>query len=246
MRRAVVSGRPVALVTGSSSGIGAAIATALAAEGTLVVINSSSTPGAGQALAAEIGGRYRQADVSDRAAAADLVGGVVADFGRLDILVNSAGVTAMIPHEDLDAATPEIWQRVLGVNMLAPWWLSAAAVPHLRAAAKGQIINVSSTSANRVEGSSIPYAVSKAGLEHMTRLLAKALGPEVRVNAVAPGFTDTPWTDGWDQVRRTVEESVPMRRAGTPKDVADACIALYRANYLTGVILPVDGGLSLL
>ncbi len=95
-------------------------------------------------------------------------------------------------------------------------------------------------------GSSIPYSVSKAGVNHMTRMLAKALGPEVRVNAVAPGMVDTPWTDGWDEAREMVERSVAMRRAGQPADIAAACRLVARNTYMTGSIVTVDGGLSLL
>lgn len=238
--------RRVAVVTGSSSGIGEAIASAFAADGWQVVVNSGSSVEAGQAVAERIGGSYVQADVSKPEQAGDLVAKAVELHGRLDLLVSSAGTTVTIPHDDLEAVTPDVWERILGVNMLAPWWLAVAAMPHLQKAPEGQIINITSTSASRVEGSSIPYAVSKAGLQHMTRLLAKAFGPDVRVNAVAPGFTETPWTRDWDEVRTMVTEQVPLRRAGRPEDVAEACLAVSRGSYLTGVVVPVDGGLSLL
>ncbi len=241
-----MSERRVAVVTGSSSGIGEAIASAFAADGWQVVVNSATSVEAGREVAERIGGTYVQADVSDPGQASELIATAVDRHGRLDMLLSSAGTTVTIPHDDLEAVTPEVWERILSVNMLAPWWLAVAAMPHLQAAPEGQIINITSTSATRVEGSSIPYSVSKAGLQHMTRLLAKAFGPEVRVNAVAPGFTETPWTRDWDEIRAMVEERVPLRRAGRPEDVAEACLAISRGSYMTGAVVPVDGGLSLL
>jgi ketoreductase RED2 len=188
---------------------------------------------------------YVQADVSDSDQAARLVADAVDHYGRLDIVVNNAGTTAVIPHHDLDAATDEIWERILRVNILGPWNVIHAAAPHLRASGDGIVLNISSVAGVRPVGSSIPYAVSKAGLNHLTLLLANVLGPEIRVNAVAPGLIDTPWTEGWDDVRAAVRETAPLQRSGTPEDVADACIALVTARYATGQVLVVDGGVAL-
>ncbi len=238
--------RRIAVVTGSSSGIGAAIARALAEDGLTVVVNSSSSVAAGEELAGEIGGAYEQADVSDREQAGGLIERAVERFGRLDLLVNNAATTVTIPHRDLDAVTAEIWAKILDTNLLGAWWTTAAAVPHLRSAEDGQVINITSTSASRPAGSSIPYAVAKAGLDHMTRLLAKALGPEVRVNAVAPGLVDTPWSADWEEVKEQVAGSVAMRRVGQPEDIAAACRLVIGTPYMTGAVVNVDGGLSLL
>jgi len=238
--------RKAALVTGSSSGIGAAIARAFAARGYDVLVNSSSSAAAGERLASEVGGAYAQADVADRAQVEALVAGAVARFGRLDLVVNSAATTAVIPFDDLDAVTPEVWRRILDVNLIGTWNVIVAAVPHLREGDGGQVINVSSSSAERPMGSSIPYSVSKAGINHMTRMLAKALGPAVRVNAVAPGMVESPWTEGWDEAREMVEQSVAMRRVGLPADIADACCLIAESPYMTGSVVTVDGGLSLL
>jgi ketoreductase RED2 len=237
---------PAALVTGSSSGIGAEVARAFAEDGFDVLVNSSSSPQAGEELAAEIGGAYAQADVADPFQARELVATATARFGRLDLVVNSAATTAVIPFDDLETVTPEVWRRILDVNLIGTWSVIAAAVPHLRDGEGGQIINVSSSSAERPMGSSIPYSVSKAGVNHMTRMLAKALGPTVRVNAVAPGMVETPWIDGWDEAREMVEKKVPMRRAGRPSDIADACRLVARSPYMTGSVITVDGGLSLI
>jgi ketoreductase RED2 len=236
----------VALVTGSSSGIGAAVATAFADLGARVVVNSVSSTTEGEQLAAELPhALYVQADVSDPADAERLVEATVERFGRLDIVVNNAGTTTVIPHDDLDAATNEIWDRILRVNVVGPWNVIRAAAPHLRASGDGVILNITSLAGVRPVGSSIPYAVSKAALNHMTVLLANALGPEIRVHAVAPGLIDTPWTADWDTIRDTVCETAPLRRSGTPEDVADACVALIGTRYSTGQVLVVDGGLAL-
>ncbi|HEX2783318.1 MAG TPA: glucose 1-dehydrogenase [Ilumatobacteraceae bacterium] len=236
----------VALVTGSSSGIGAAIATTFAELGARVVVNSASSVAEGQQLAASLpDAMYVQADVADPEHAKRLVASTVERHGRLDIVVNNAGTTAVIPHDDLDAATKQVWERILAVNVVGTWNVIQAAAPHLRATGDGVILNITSLAGVRPVGSSIPYAVSKAALNHLTLLLANTLGPEIRVNAVAPGLIDTPWTSDWDTIRATVRETAPLRRSGTPADVADACVALIGTNYATGQVLVVDGGVAL-
>lgn len=235
----------VAIVTGSSSGMGAAMARRLAGAGMTVVVNSNSSVEAGEAVAAEIGGAYEQADVSDEAQADRLVARTVDRFGRLDLLVNNAGTTVTIPQADLESATTDIWRRILEVNILGTWHVTTAAVPHLRSSPNGHVVNVTSLGGQRPIGSSIPYSVSKAGLDHLTRLLASTLGPEIRVNAVAPGFVDTPWTSGWSEMRDRVTSKIPLRRAGRPEDIAEAVIGLHRSTYVTGQILAVDGGYHL-
>jgi ketoreductase RED2 len=236
----------VALVTGSSSGIGAAVARAFTAAGARVVVNSSTSIAAGEALAADLPGAiYVQGDIADEAQAAALVARATDEMGRLDILVNNAGTTRVIPHHDLAAVTAEDWQRILGVNIVGTWNVTRAATPALRASGSGSVINVSSLAGVRPAGSSIPYAVSKAGLNHLTVLLANVLGPEIRVNAVAPGLVDTPWTEDWDAVREMVKATAPLRRTGTPEDMAEACLFLATSTYTTGQVIVVDGGLHL-
>jgi ketoreductase RED2 len=229
------------LVTGASSGIGAATARAFAAAGAHVAVNSSQSVDAGTALAEEIGGSYHRADVADETSVVAMVADVVADTGRLDVVVNNAGTTKVIPHHDLDAATDEVWGRILDVNLMGTWYVSRAAMPHLAAADDGNIVNITSVAGLHAIGSSIPYAVSKAAINHLTVLLARAAG-RVRVNAVAPGLVDTPWTADWDAMRSHVTEVAPLGRPSTPEDVAAAVLALAGLGMVTGEVLTVDGG----
>lgn len=237
---------PVALVTGSSSGIGAAIARLLHANGWRVALNGFRDETAGAALAASLAGSvYIDADVSRTPDAMQLVREAVAAFGRLDAVVNNAGIARPIPHDDLDAVDDEFWDLIMAVNLKGPWNVIKAARPHL-VASRGQVVNTGSIAGLAQVGSSVPYAVSKAGVLHLTRLLAKALGPDIRVNAVAPGYIDTPLTHEWTAMRAHVAASAPARRHGQPDDVARAVLALLGMTYVTGAVLPVDGGLSLL
>jgi ketoreductase RED2 len=235
----------VAIVTGSSSGIGEATAQRLAELGANVVVNSSSSVEAGTAVAESLPTEslYVQADISDKAQSLALVEQTIERFGRLDILVNNAGWTTVVPHGDLDALTDEIFQRTFEVNVFGTWWLTKAAMPHLKQAPAGSVVTVTSLAGVRPAGSSIAYAMTKAALNHMTLLLAKSCGP-VRVNAVAPGLVATPWTDDWDAQHAAVEAVAPLHRSATPDDCAEAVLALVRNRYVTGHVLVVDGGTS--
>jgi NAD(P)-dependent dehydrogenase (short-subunit alcohol dehydrogenase family) len=235
----------VALVTGSTSGIGEAIARRLAADGLHVVVHSGSSVAEGERIAEEIAGSYLRADLGDADAALATVSGALADLGRLDVLVNNAGVSRPIAHADLASASPREWRDVLEVNLVSPFALATAAAPYLRRT-RGCVVNVTSHAGVRPKGSSIPYAASKAALNHVTRLLAAALGPEIRVNAVAPGLVDTPLTAGWSEAQQLWRERSPMRRAATPEDVAGLVSNLVASDYLTGEVVVLDGGLNLL
>ncbi|MBS0390771.1 MAG: SDR family oxidoreductase [Proteobacteria bacterium] len=236
---------PVALVTGSTSGIGAAIARRLSEDGYAVVLHSRSSVETGRAMAAELGrATYIQADLAVDADRVRLVREAVALWGRLDLLVNNAGISRVVPHGDLQAATPQMWQELHEVNVIAPFRLIAEAQGALEAAA-GCVVNVSSHAGVRPKGASIPYAASKAALNHMTRLLALSLAPRIRVNAVAPGLVDTPLTADWTAAQALWRERAPMRRAAQPQDIAQAVAMLAASDYMTGEILLLDGGLNL-
>jgi ketoreductase RED2 len=235
----------IVLVTGSTSGIGLATARKFTERGDVVVFNSVHSFEAGEHLASiTYESTYVQGDISQADDCERLVSTVIEHYGRLDILVNNAGTTKVIPHYDLEAASVDVWREIFEVNVFGTWQLTVAAMPSLRAS-KGSVVNVSSITGSRPTGSSIPYAASKAALNHMTALLAKVVGPEVRVNAVAPGLIDTPWTEDWSAVRSYVEGTAPLRRSGTPDDVADVIIAVATSAYMTGQVVGVDGGLSL-
>ncbi len=161
------------------------------------------------------------------------------------MLVNNAGTTRLIPHHDLEAATPQVWREIFGVNVFGTWQTTVAAVPHLRATGAGCIVNISSLAGSRPSGSSIPYAASKAAVNHLTRLLASVLGPEIRVNAVAPGLVDTPWIKDYVGVREHITATAPLHRVGTPDDVAKVVCDLVDSTYVTGEVVGVDGGFQL-
>jgi len=190
-----------------------------------------------------------QADLAHDAERVALIQQAVAAWGRLDVLVNNAGISRVIPHADLGAATSEVWHELHELNVVAPFHLVAQAAPALREAARrgrpGCVVNVSSHAGVRPKGASIPYAASKAALNHVTRLLALSLAPDIRVNAVAPGLVDTPLTAEWTQAQTLWRERSPMRRAASPEDIAQAVALLVASDYLTGEILLSDGGLNL-
>lgn len=236
----------VVIVTGSSSGIGEAIARRLAGHGARIVVNSASSVEAGERLAADLPDAcYVQGDIADPATATALVAAADERWGRLDGLVNNAGVTVDVPMPDIESVTVEHWNKILSVNVIGTFLVSQAALPLLRRADDGWIVNITSIAGIRQTGSSLPYAVSKAALDHLTTILAKHAGDGVRVNAVAPGLVATPWTETWDQLKAGVSALAPLHRVATPDDIADACEALIGTRYATGQTLLVDGGLGL-
>ncbi len=235
----------VSLITGSSSGIGAECARALAAAGARVVVNSSSSIAAGEAVASELpgGAFYIQGDISDPSQCRNLVGSVVERCGRLDVLVNNAGWTTRVPHTDLEALTDEILLKTFEVNVHGTWWMSKAAMPALTES-EGCIVNITSIAGLRPVGSSVAYGMAKAALNMLTIDLAKHFGP-VRVNAVAPGLVATPWTSDWDDSHAAIAALVPAKRSATPEDCARAVMACVTNTYMTGAIVKVDGGTTL-
>ena len=239
-------GGKVALVTGSSSGIGEAIARSLHALGASVVINSSSSVEAGQQVATSLGENaiYVQADISDKASVQQLIDETLKQFGQLDILINNAGWTTLIPHHDLEALTDEIFTRTFEVNVTGTWMLTKAAMPYLKKSDDGNVVNITSVAGIRPIGSSIAYSMTKAALNQMTILLAKSCGP-VRVNAVAPGLVETPWTKNWRNQHDSVQAISPLHRSASVEDCVQATLGVLRTKYATGQIFAVDGGLTL-
>jgi len=236
----------VAVVTGSSSGIGEAIARRLADLGASVVVNSASSVEAGQTVARSLPtpSIYQQADVSDPSQIERLIDATIEEFGQLDILVNNAGWTTVVPHDNLDGLTDEIFRKTMDVNVFGTWSLTKAAIPHLQKSKTGNVVTITSIAGVRPVGSSVAYAMSKAALNHMTVLLAKSFGP-VRFNAVAPGLVETPWTADWDAQHKAVAKNAPLARSATPQDCAEAVVGFQRMVYATGQILVVDGGITI-
>jgi ketoreductase RED2 len=237
----------VVVVTGSTVGIGEGIARSFAREGASVVVNSVSSVETGEQLAARLpAAMYVQADVSDETQCKRLVNATLERFGRLDVLINNAGVGPLVPHPDLEGVTDDMWRRTFDVNLLGPWYMTRAAVPALRRDGGGCVLNITSLAASRdTYYSAIPYALSKAALNHLTFLLANVLGPEIRVNAVAPGLIasrQSMGADVWDAIVERTQRDTPIGRVGTPGDVGDACVLLALSSYVTGQVVLCDGG----
>lgn len=237
----------VALITGAATGIGRAVAVRLAKMGFAVAVNySRSEKEAREALGLvkeqNVPGILCRCNVADDAGVRAMVQRCTTELGGLDVLVNNAGTTHFIDHSNLDALTDQVWDEILGVNLKGAFYACRAALPELRKR-KGAIVNVTSVAGLAGAGSSIPYAASKAALNCMTKSLARAFAPEVRVNAVAPGPVKTRWLEGHeDHVERSIAIT-PMRRAADPDDIADAVVFMAVGNSLmTGQVIVVDGG----
>jgi 3-oxoacyl-[acyl-carrier protein] reductase len=252
MITADLSGR-AALVTGGASGIGLATVRRLAACGARVAINdlagNSKLSGVETDLKREgLDVVAVPGSVGDPHDASAVVAAAVQQFGRLDYLVNNAGTSqtaAPIPPQDLDRLGEDFWREILSVNLVGPFRCTRAAAPHLKAA-RGAVVNTASTAGYGYPGSSMAYAASKAGLMNLTTNLARALAPEVRVNAVAPGMIRTPWTIrfGQDWEDRSVEMT-SLKRVGTPDDIAEVILFLLAgAGYVTGQTIRADGGMG--
>ncbi len=241
------SARKVALVTGAATGIGRAVALRFAAQGLAVAVNYSRSEAEAHDALAEVqrlggSGILCKANVADDGAVRAMVQRCRDELGGLDVLVNNAGTTRFIDHADLDAVTDEVWDDIIGVNLKGAFQACRAAWPLLRERG-GAIVNVTSVAGIAGQGSSIPYAASKAALNCLTKSLARAFAPTVRVNAVAPGPVLTRWlADHADMVERSVR-ATPLGRAATPDDIADVVAFLALGTTLmTGQVVVVDGG----
>ena len=240
----------VALVMGASGGIGAASARALAQQGATIMAVYGSDAAAAQALIADLPGQGHgaaQATLEDSAGLSALAALVSARWGRLDILVNAAGVTRPVRHDDLPALDDEFIDQMFRSHWRGPFASIRALLPLLQAGLDGLVVNISSLSASTGIGSNIAYCAAKAGLDAMTRSLARALAPGVRVLSVSPGVVDTNFVPGRDaDFNARVSATIPLRRIGTPEDVAAAVVACATLlPYSTGSVILVDGGRAL-
>jgi 3-oxoacyl-[acyl-carrier protein] reductase len=242
-----MSSHKVALVTGSATGAGRAIALKFARNGYAVAVNySRSEAEARQTVddvrALGVPAILCKATVADDTQVRAMVERCENEFGGLDVLVNNAGMTHFIPHTDLEAVTDEVWDEIFQINLKGAFYASRAAMPLLRLS-QGCIVNISSVAGLQGHGSSIPYSASKAAMNCMTQSLARAFAPEVRVNAVAPGPIQTRWLLGHEAHVDKAIAQTPLKRAATPDDIADVVWFLASGTTLvTGQVIVVDGG----
>jgi 3-oxoacyl-[acyl-carrier protein] reductase len=243
---------PVALVTGACTGIGRSSALALAARGYDVAINYASNKDAAEDTAAAVGTRAItvQADVADEDAVVAMLDRVGQEFGRLDALVNNAGTTVNTPPSDLDGLSMADWDRVFAVNVRGLFQVTRAAVPLLRRASRAAVVNTASIVGLRPGPQPFPYAASKAAVVSLTKTLAGALGPDIRVNAVAPGWMAGEWMadqlgDNYDRLMDRRARLTPLRRCVTADEVAETVVSLIASNpFVTGEVIVIDGGFS--
>lgn len=246
----------VALITGGGTGIGRATALELAGRGAraIAISYSVSEDDARQTVdelkLLGVQALMVKADIRVEAEVSDLVSTVVDAFGGLDILVNNAGITRYVPLKNLAGLTDEIWDLTFDTNLRGNFYCSRAAAPHLRKS-RGAIVNVGSMAGLRGAGSSIAYAVSKAGVIHLTRVLSVALAPEIRVNSVSPGLVQTRWLErgvgkgATEAEAKRVAAETPLARTAFPEDVANVIVSLIASDFVTGEDIVIDGGKSL-
>jgi 3-oxoacyl-[acyl-carrier protein] reductase len=244
-----------AVVTGGGTGVGRATALELARGGCSVLVNYSKSKDDAEQTAADVRalgvkGIAIQADVSDDAACRRMAETAHKEFGRLDILVNNAGTTEFIPHHELDRLTTDAWNRILGVNLIGPFQCARAVKPAMDASGGGVIVMTSSIAGTNGVGSSIPYCASKAALNNLTLTLARALAPNIRVNAVAPGFIRGRWLkDGYGEQYEMLEQLASARavlkKVCDPEDVTTVIMGFIAADLVTGQVTIVDGGLTI-
>jgi len=246
--------KPAALVTGAASGIGRSVALALARSGYDVAINFSRSESAAQSVAAEAaksGARTLlvRCDVSDDAGVRAMLERVREAFGRLDVLINNAGTTTETKPKDFEGMTVEEWDRVFAVNVRGLFLVTRAALPMLRAS-RGCIVNTASIVGLRPGPQPLPYAASKAAVVNLTKTLAYNLGPDIRVNAVAPGWMEGDWMqrmlkDKYEDLMARRAKLTPLKRCVTAEDVAESMMSFVQSNrFVTGEVMVVDGGFS--
>ena len=240
----------VALVTGGNGGLGQRICHALAQEGVHVAVMYARSREQAEGVAGELASRYQinarafGCDITDGAAVERLVGEVIKAFGRLDILVNDAAYNLSIPFGDLDNLTMEAWDKIMAINLTGPMRLTKAVAPIMKAQGQGRIVNIASVAGLSPTGSSIAYAVSKAGLIHLTKCMAVALAPETLVNCVAPGLLEgTRATANLrsEQVERAASAAL-LKKPADKDDCADMVVAMCRTETMTGQTVVIDSG----
>ena len=237
----------VAIVTGGGTGMGKAISTLLAASGVSVAVNYSRSEADAVATAEEltkagVEAMPIRADVSVASDVAAMVEQTERQLGRVDILVNNAGYTSFVPMADLEGLSEDDWDRIMDVNVKGIWLCTKAAAPAMKRAGGGSVVNVTSVAGLKVAGSSMAYAVSKAAAIHLTKCLALALAPDIRVNAVAPGLVFTRWWAHAADRHQQMEAGLPLKHSITPEQVASAMFELIKNDAITGQTVALDSG----
>ena len=240
----------VALVTGGNGGLGQRICHALAREGVHIAVMYAKSRDQAEGVARELAGNYQinaaafACDITDSAAVDRLIGEVTARFGRLDILVNDAAYNIAIPFSDLDSLTLDVWEKIMAVNLTGPMRLMKAVAPVMKAQGHGRIVNIASIAGLGPSGSSIAYAVSKAGLIHLTRCMAVAMAPETLVNCVAPGLLEGTRATAnlrTEQIERSASSAL-LKRPADKDDCADMVVTMCRTETMTGQTVVIDAG----
>ncbi len=240
----------VALVTGANGGLGQRICHALAREGAHIAVVYAQSKEQAEGVAKELAATYQvnaaafACEITDQAAVEAVVAAVVARFGRLDILVNDAAFNKSVPFQDLDSMTMELWDKIIAVNLTGPMRLTKAVAPIMKAGRQGRVVNISSVAGLTPTGSSIAYAISKAGLIHMTRCMAVAMAPQTLVNCVAPGLLEgTRATANLrpEQVTNSAATSL-LKRAADKDDCADMVVTMCKTDTMTGQTIVIDAG----
>jgi len=241
----------IALVTGGAGGLGRAICEALAASGASVIIGYNNSVDAAQTLAGRlprpdpnIHHAAMQAAVSDSSSLARLAADIEQRYGRCDIVVNCAGTTRFVPHDDLDGLSDALFDDILATNVRGPFAVVRAMRPLLQRAGEALVVNISSIAAVTAMGSNIAYCASKAAVDNMTKSLARALAPRIRVLSVSPGLSDTDFVKQMEKSWRDEQaDRTPLKRLARPEEVAAAVVAAAtHLTFTTGVVIPVDGG----
>jgi 3-oxoacyl-[acyl-carrier protein] reductase len=242
----------VVVVTGGGTGIGRGMSLRFAQEGAAVVINYSKSKTRAREVAAQINGSGGQAvdiqaDICRDLEARQLIEETVAKFGRLDVLINNAAWTRFVPHQNLEDLSEEILENTWSVIVKGSIYCTRAAVPHLRKNGEGSVINITSNAGFSARGSTIIYGASKAALTYITKALARALAPEIRVNAIAPGFVDTKFVNWTPEVIEQLKSQTHLGKAIIPENIADAAVFLACDSMATtGQTILVDGGVAAL
>lgn len=242
--------KKVALVTGGGTGIGRATALQLARRGARVAVNYSRSEADAietVRLISQEGGRAMavRANVSQDREVREMVKTVVERFGTVDVLVNNAGITKHIPFDDLEAATEEVWDELLGVNVKGMYFCARAVAPFMKEKKNGVIVNVGSIAGSTGLGSSLPYAVSKSAVHGLTKSLARALAPDIRVNCVVPGAVATRWWAGNEDQMAKLAPKLLLQQISTPEDIAQLICAASEQEAMTGQVITVDSGQTL-